>query len=287
MSNSITRLNEQYNNVTATVWTSSNQVTTFRFPLTALGNDFFSLENGVWPGAHVRASQLEVWFEVPSACIYAAGTIVGNLSFGYTTTGYNLQIVQVQDPNLDSMISSRGCIVNFCEPYLYQTAISTSATQVIQIPVAYRSVRAILWGIQKISDLTSNTNGTKLYLMSNELTAPISADLRINSQKRQTDVFTSTLELVAETKRTFPIVRMSDFYSNLTNNDSVNQMLAMLCGQSYCTSCTSGINTQSVQSSMYLEFTLTTNLTSPSQFTSFIFHDKAATITNNSLYLDE
>ena len=51
--------------------------------------------------------------------------------------------------------------------------------------------------------------------MSSELTSPISLDLRINSQKRQQDVFINTLEAVAETGRFLPISYYNDYWSIL------------------------------------------------------------------------
>lgn len=286
MSNTITRLAEQYNNVSPVAYASAT-AQTFRFPLSALGNDLWALQNGIWPGQHCLKCNLEVYWEAPAYCIYGAGTIEGNLTFSYSVSGFNVQIVQVMDPTLDNLISSRGIVLSYVEWYWYQTAISTSAQQVIQVPVSFSSVRGIVWGIRRVADLTSQTLATKQYLMSSELTSPVSLDLRINSQKRQQDVFTSTMEAISETRRTFPIAIFSDYWSNLTNNNSTNQMLAMLAGQCYCTSVTSGLDTQRVQSQCYLEFTLTSNLSTASVIDIFIIHDRAITIKDRSMYIDE
>jgi hypothetical protein len=233
---------------------------------------------------------LEIYWEAPAYCMYAQGAIVGtSFSFGYQVSSWNLQIVQVNDPNLDNLISSRGIMLSYVEWFWYQQSITISAQQSIQIPCAFSSVRGIVWGIRRTVDLTSNTLGTKQYLMSSELTSPVSLDLRINSQKRQQDVFTSTMEAIAETRRFLPISYYNDYWSNITNNNSTNQMLGMLAGGAYCTSCSSGLNSQTVNSQMYLEFTLTSNLTTPSLIDIFILHDRSITTrpSTGSLYIDE
>ncbi len=286
-SNSITRLAETYNNVTGVAYTAATPQT-FRFPLSHLGNDFWSLENGIWPGQHTLKTNLEIYWEVPAYCIYAAGTIVGtSFSFAYSVSGFNVQVIQVSDPNLDSLISSRGLIINYLEWYWYQQALPLSAQQTIQIPIAYNSVRGIVWGVRRVADLSSNTLATKQYLMSSELTDIVSLDLRINSQKRQQDVFVGVEEAIPETRRLFPIANMSDYWSSLTLNKTTHQLLGMLAGQAYCTSCTSGLNTQRVQSQMYLEITWTSALSTASVIDIFVLHDRALTITNKSLYIDE
>ncbi len=125
--------------------------------------------------------------------------------------------------------------------------------------------------------------------MSSELTSPVSLDLRINSQKRQQDVFTNTMEAIAETRRFLPISYYNDYWSNTTSNNSTNQMLGMLAGGAYCTSCASGLNSQSVNSQMYLEFTLTSNLSTASVIDIFILHDRSITVrpSTGSLFIDE
>ena len=61
----------------------------------------------------------------------------------------------------------------------------------------------------------------------------------------------------------------------------------MLAGQAYCTSCTSGLNTQKVQSQMYLEITWTSALSTASIIDIFILHDRAITVKEGSMYIDE
>lgn len=291
MSNSITRLAETYNNVSPVAYTAATPQT-FRFPLSALGDDLWSLKDGIWPGASVKKCNLEVYFEIPAYCLYAAGTIVGTVfSFGYSVSGFNMQIVMVQDPNLDRLISSRGIILSYCEWYWFQQPVPLTTTQSIQIPVAYSSVRGIVWGVQRVADLSSNTLGTKFSLMSSELTDLLSCDLRINSQLRSQDKFVGVEQLVPELRRLFPIAKYSDYWSTLSLNPTTHQMLGMLAGQAYCTSCTSGLNTQKVQSQCYLEFTLTSALSTASVINIFILHDRAVTVTSSngsaSLYIDE
>ena len=124
--------------------------------------------------------------------------------------------------------------------------------------------------------------------MSDELTAIVSLDLRINSQKRQQDVFGPGMgEPIAELRRFLPVAMYCDYYSNLTNNNSTNALLGCLAGQSYCTSVSSGLNSQAVNSQCYLEFTLTSNLTSPSVIDIYLLHDRAITIKDKSMYIDE
>lgn len=95
--NSITRLSETYNNPTPVVYTAAT-AQQFRFPLTHFKNDFWSLENGIWPGEKAQKSYLEIYWEVPAYCIYAQGAIEGSsFSFAYSVSGFNLQIVQVTD----------------------------------------------------------------------------------------------------------------------------------------------------------------------------------------------
>src|SRR3954447_11160024 len=110
----------------------------------------------------------------------------------------------VSDPNLDRLLSSRGCIINFQEWWYYQTPISTSATQSIQIPVAFKNVAAIVWGITRVADATAQAYAGKFNLMGSENTAILSLNLRINSQKRYNDNLIGSGQCVAETKRTFP-----------------------------------------------------------------------------------
>src|SRR3954454_20692187 len=111
MSNPTTRFDEIYNNVAPVAYTAAT-AQTFRIPLTALGTDLFSLQGGVWPGAFLSRCIMEVFWENPAYCLYAAGTVVGTLTLGYTVSGFNVQIVCVSDPNLDRLLSSRGCIIN-------------------------------------------------------------------------------------------------------------------------------------------------------------------------------
>ena len=290
--NSITRLAETYNNVSPVAYTAAT-AQIFRFPLTLFKNDFFSLETGIWPGQFSKKSLLEVYWAPPANVIYAAGTIVGSsFSFGYSVSGFNIQVIQVQDPNLDNLISTRGMVLNFLEPWWIQQTIPAAATQNIQIPIAFQSIRGIAWVVRKVSDLTSNTSATKMSLASSEVTNLVSLDLRINSQKRQNDVFVGVEQAIPETRRLFPLAMYSDFWTNLTNNQSTHQVLGMLAGQCYCTSCTSGLNATGVQSNMYLEFQLTSALSSPSVIDIFVYHDKAISWGPTaggigSLYIDE
>lgn len=287
MSNSITRLAETYNNVSPVAYTAATPQT-FRFPLSALKNDLWSLENGIWPGQFTKKCNLEVYWEAPAYCIYAAGTIVGTtFSFAYSVSGFNVQIVQVSDPNLDSLISTRGIVLNYLEWYWYQQPVPLAAGQNIQVPIAFSSVRGIVWGIRRVADLVDLTLGTKQYLMSSELTDILTCDLRINSQRRQQDPFVSVEELIPETRRLFPIAMYSDYWDTLSTNATTHQMLGMLAGQSYCTSCTSGLDSQKVSSNMYLEFTLTSALSTASVIDIYILHDRAITVTPTSMYIDE
>ena len=74
-----------------------------------------------------------MYWEEPSVCIYAQGTIVGTVfSFGYSVDSFNIQIIQVSDPNLDNLISTRGIMLSYVE-WWYQTSITTAAQQSIQI----------------------------------------------------------------------------------------------------------------------------------------------------------
>ena len=127
--------------------------------------------------------------------------------------------------------------------------------------------------------------------MSSELTDIVSLDLRINSQKRQQDVFVGVSEAIPETRRFLPIANLSDFYTSLTLNKTTHQLLGMLAAQCYCTSVSSGLNSQRVQSQMYLEITWTSALATASVMDIFILHDRAITIVGSgstgSLYIDE
>ena len=286
MTNSINRLEQQYNNLSPVNF-NTTATQTFRFPLTALGSDFFSLQDGIWPGYHVKKCNLEIYWEAPQYCMYYQGTALGTITFGYSVSNFNLQVVAISDPNLDKMISTRGMILNYLEWYWYQQSISTAATQTIQIPTAFASVRGIVWGIRTVASLTTTSAAGKQYLMSSELTDLVSLDLRINSQKRQNDVFVGVNEAIAETRRLFPIAKQSDYWSSLSLNQTTHQMLGMLAGQCYPTSCISGLNSQAIQSQMYLEFTLTSNLSTASVIDIFIIHDRAITVSNSSLYIDE
>lgn len=287
MTNSLYRNGETYNNVTPVVYTALAQYQTFRFPLSALPTDFFSLENGIWPGQHVKRCALEVYWEAPQYFIYAAGTIVGTLTFSYAVTGFNVQVICVSDPTLDQMISTRGMCINYLEFYWFQQPITTAAQQVIQVPISFSSVRGILYGIRRVADLTSQTLATKLQLMSSECTDPVSCDLRINSQKRQDDVFIGAEQLVPETWRIFPIAKFADYYNTLAVNKTTHSMYGLLAGQAYCTSCISGLDSQNITSQLYLEFTLTSALSTASILDIFIIHDRAITITDKSMYIDE
>ena len=156
---------------------------------------------------------LEIFWEVPAYCIYAQGAIEGSsFSFAYSVSGFNLQIVQVTDPNLNKLMIERPFLINYQEWYWYQQPMQLAATQNVQIPIAFSSIRGIVWGVRRVADLTSNTLGTKQYLMSSELTDIVSLDLRINSQKRQQDVFVGVSEAIPETRRFLPIANISDFY---------------------------------------------------------------------------
>jgi hypothetical protein len=293
MSNSITRNAETSNNVSPTAYTAATPQL-FRFPLTALSNDFFSLDSGIWPGSYARKPTLELYWEAPANCIYAAGTIAGTVfSFGYTVNSWSASIVQVTDPNIDNLISTRGYILNHQNWWVYQQSITTAPTQTIQIPVSFASVCGVVWGVQKVSDITSNTNAGKLALMSSELTNLVSLDLRLNSQLRQQDKFVDVnQEAIPETRRMFPIAKYSDFYNNLTLNNTTHQMLAQLAQACYCTSCLSGLNTASVSSGMWLEFQLTSALSSASIITVFVVHNRSISVSvspngTGNLFIDE
>jgi hypothetical protein len=286
-SNSITRLEETYNNVAPVAYTAATPQT-FRFPLSALGNDLWALENGIWPGIATKKCNLECYFESPQYCIYAAGAIEGTVfNFAYSVSGFNVQIVAVSDPNLDRLISTKGICLNYLEWYWYQQAVPLVASHNIQVPIAFSSVRGIVWGIRRVADLTDNTLATKQYLMSSELTDLVTCDLRINSQLRQQDKFVSVEQMIPETRRLFPIAKYSDYWTDLTLNKSTNQMLGMLAGQAYCTSCVSGLDSQRVNSNMYLEFTLTSALSTASVIDIYILHDRAVTVTPGNMYIDE
>lgn len=183
--NSINDNPETYNNVTPAPWTASGEWRYFRFPLTCFPNDFFSLGRGIFPGSYTKPCNLELYFEVPSVCLYAAGAIEGNLTFSYQIQNLNVQIVYVMDPNLDRRLQSSGCMISWMEPYHYSQSITTSKNQSILIPTAFQSVRCILYGIRLVSALTSQTSGTKMTLMSSELTELVRLNLKINSQYRQ------------------------------------------------------------------------------------------------------
>ena len=131
------RNKEQYNNGTPVAYASATPQT-FRFPLTALPNDLWSCENGIWPGEYKRKTILEIYWEAPAYCIYAQGAIVGTtFSFGYSVDSWNFQIVQTMDPNLDNLISSRGIMLSYVEWYWYQQSITIAAQQSIQFRVLF------------------------------------------------------------------------------------------------------------------------------------------------------
>ena len=77
-------------------------------------------------------------------------------SFAYSVSGFNLQIVQVSDPNLNKLMIERPFLINYQEWYWYQQPMQLAATQNVQIPIAYSSVRGIVWGVRRVADLTSN-----------------------------------------------------------------------------------------------------------------------------------
>ena len=147
-SNSITRLSETYNNPTPVVYTAAT-AQQFRFPLTHFKNDLWSLENGIWPGEKAQKAYLEIYWEVPAYCIYAQGAIEGSsFSFAYSVSGFNLQIVQVTDPNLNKLMIERPFLINCQEWYWYQQPMQLAATQNVHIPIAFSSIRGIVWGVR-------------------------------------------------------------------------------------------------------------------------------------------
>jgi hypothetical protein len=253
MSNAISRLTETYNNVSPVAFANSTTTQIFRFPLTAFPNDFLSLESGIFPGKHLLKTNLELYWEVPANCMYAQGAILGTVfSFSYNITNYTLQVIQISDPSVDSLISSRGLITNYVEWFGYQIGISTAASQSIQIPLSYRSVRCLVFGVQKNSDMTSLTNGAKLYGMSSELSDIQILNIRVNSTKRMQDDLLTTGQAIAETRRAIPVSKFADYYQTPSTNSNTTQLLAFIVGQNYCVSCLSGLNTQNLNSQMYL-----------------------------------
>src|SRR4051794_11049159 len=110
------------------------------------------------------------------------------------------------------------------------------------------SVAAVVWGITRVADATAQAYAGKFNLMSSENTALLSLNLRINSQKRYNDNLIGPGQCVAETKRTFPVAKFSDYWNTAATQTTTHQMLGNLVGQCYCTSCLSGIDSTSVQS---------------------------------------
>lgn len=287
-SNTISRLQETYNNPAPPSGYTTATAQTFRFPLTLFSSDFFSLP-AVLPGEFMRKLILEVYFEAPNNCCYSAGTIVGTVfNYSYSIAGLNLQTVITQDKGYSNMIASSGVILNWVEPYWLSATVPTGITQPIsiQIPVAFRSVRCILWGIRKVADLTDPTVASKFYLMSSENTSLTYQRLLINSKKRQENDFVDAEEVIPETRRAFPAAKFADYYAFATNNGTT-ALYGNLVGMCYSPEMASGLDTTSLQSQMYLQFGLTSALTSASQIDMLIFHDVTATITNGGLYRDD
>ena len=286
MSNSITRLEQTYNNPTGAFQGGTVAAAQYaRFPLSGFPNELLSSDNGIIPTGILNKLQLDLYFETAPVCTWnnPSSGPVGTVTMNYTVAGLYLWVNEDASQLIKASLLAKGLNVCHTEYYFQAYPIAASTTQLnLLIPTAFRKVRAIVGAIIRNSDWTSATNQDRMATYDPEQTAVLKFNCRLNSQRRYQDDL-HDIELLPETRRIFPRSKYSDFWS--TNGwYGAGQIFSALVGSCYSTGVESGVDTSILFNQITLEITFTSALTSAAVLNVFIVHERYWNIQPNGSF---